>query len=250
MPRLRRSAPRSLRSRHAPGVTASPGRLGAPLAGVLATLAVLAAPPGVPAQPAAYSGAEIRARVVDKETKQPLQGVFVIAESSLDALMSPGKTPLQLMEAVTDAKGEFYFPPWGPKERPTFSQLWGGDPRLWLFKPGYEPDGVGNPTVPDDRPVRVSHWHAKTIELTPFRGTPEQWAAYLGSMRTTLRWGWPTNEFPRRINDYWKHYPRTVLAVLEEIRRLPEPYRVVDLDEWQVSEEQLREAARGKERTP
>jgi len=204
------------------------------------------------AQPAEYSGAEIRARVVDAETQKPLEAVFVVARWDLSQLMTRGHTPLHAMEAITDANGEFYFPPWGPKPRPTFSRLWGGDPLLIFFKPGYEPHGASNPYAPDDSAVRVSYWHGRTIELKPFRGTPEIWVQLLVQLQDLLDWADITPTAPHRVNDYWKYYPRTVLAILHARPSIPEPirYRVRTLEPWQVSEQELRAAAQRKGLSP
>lgn len=204
------------------------------------------------AQPDAYSGAEIRARVVDAETRQPLEGVFVVARWDLDQTLSREKKPLHATETVTDAKGEFYFPPWGPKPRPAFTRLWGGDPRVFFFKPPYEPLTDGNPTAPDDSPVRVSHLHGKTIGMKPFRGTPDQWTSLLSVAQTILQWGAGSHDFPYGVNDHWKHYPRTVLAILAERRRIPEAIRhyMRDLVDWEVTEDQVRAAAQRKGVTP
>src|SRR5258706_4245857 len=99
------------------------------------------------AAPASYSGAEIRGRVVDAETKQPLEGVHVVAQWILATglIEAHHDTPLQILETVTDAKGEYYLPPWGPKPRPFLAVLdWGFDPILKFFKPRYRPNGKSN----------------------------------------------------------------------------------------------------------
>jgi len=224
-------------------------RLGIAVAAGLG-LAVLA--PAAWAQPAEYSGAEIRARVVDAETQKPLEGVFVVARWDLSHLMSRGHTPLHAMEAVTDATGQFYFPPWGPKPRPTFSSLWGGDPRLFFFKPGYEPHDEGNRYAPDDSPVRVSKWHGQTIQMKPFRGTPAFWVQLLVQLQDLLNWGDITPTAPHHVNDYWKYYPRTVLAILDDRQSIPEAirHRVRTLELWQVTEHELRAVAQRKGASP
>jgi|GEM_PF-1861389 len=224
-------------------------RLGMPVAACVG-LAVLASPAW--AQPPAYSGAEIRARVVDAETQKPLEGVFVVARWDLSHLMTRGHTILHATEAITDANGQFYFPPWGPKPRPTFSRLWGGDPRLLFFKPGYAPLSHANATGPDDSPVRVSRWHGRTIELKPFRGTPEVWVQLLVLLQIQLDWAEITPTAPHHVNDYWKYYPRTVLGILQERRAVPAAigYQVQDLDGWEVTEEQIRAAAQRKGASP
>ena len=51
---------------------------------------------------------------------------------------------LLVMETVTDTKGHFSFPAWGPKPRPPGSYLHTDDPLLLLFKRDYEYLAVGN----------------------------------------------------------------------------------------------------------
>jgi hypothetical protein len=217
------------------------------LLGTVSTLLAVVPARATWAQPAEYSGAEIRARVIDIETLQPLEGVMVVARWELDQTLSRETRPLQAMETVTDAIGHFYFPPWGPRPRPPFTRLWGGDPRLTFFKPGYLPMTRGNPLAPDDSAVRVSQLHGQTIAAKRFQGTVEQWASVLSVLQTTLDWGAGSHDVPYRVNDYWKHYPRIVLAILEERNRIPEPlrYQVRDVRTWEVTEEKLRAAARG-----
>jgi hypothetical protein len=91
------------------------------------------------AQPPAYSAAEIRGRVVDAETREPLAGVHVVAQWILvTGMVHPQSiTRLHILETVTDAKGEYHLPAWGPKPRPFLSELDMADPRLTFFRPGY-----------------------------------------------------------------------------------------------------------------
>jgi hypothetical protein len=208
---------------------------------------------GAAALPASYSGAEIRGWVVDAETKKPLEGVHVVAQwivytvtSPLQMHRGPG-TPLQIMETVTDAKGEYYFPQWGPKPRPALSAIeWGSDPLLKFFKPGYQQDGRGNYSPPPDNEAdmsqRFSRWHRQIIPLEPFRGTPQKWAVSLSDLQTSLGWGHDTDDVVHSVNDYWKYMPRMVLAIDEQYQLLPGPlkYRVRDLAAWHVTEAELR----------
>jgi hypothetical protein len=202
------------------------------------------------AAPAFYSGAEIRGWVVDAQTQQPLEGVHVVAQWILSSGIVHGEhvTRLQILETVTDAKGEYYLPPWGPKPRPFLSVLeWGFDPILTFFKPGYRPDGRDNYSPPPDDEAelsqRISLWHGKPIALEPFRGSTKDWAIHLSGLQSGLGWGHETDGVPRRVNDYWKHMPRMVLAIAEQCRILPGPlkYRVRDLEAWRATDAQLRE---------
>src|SRR3990172_3705709 len=69
-----------------------------------------------------YSAEPIEARVVDAETKQPLEGVIVTANWELvEGTLAGGPRVLgqmMVMEAVTDANGRFSFPALGPKINP------------------------------------------------------------------------------------------------------------------------------------
>lgn len=203
----------------------------------------------VAALPAAYSGAEIRGWVVDAETKKPLEGVHVVAQWILRTgiLHAQHVTRLKILETVTNAKGEYYFPAWGPEPRPPLSVLdWGFDPILRFFKPGYKQDGAANYSPPPDNEAEMSQrfslWHGKTIALEPFRGTADMWAVNLSDLQIGLSWGHETADLASRVNDNWKHMPRMVLAIVQQQRLLPEPSRhyVRRLDAWNVTEAQLR----------
>jgi hypothetical protein len=218
--------------------------LSVPLAAIISSFT-----PDASALPGAYSAAEIRGWVVDAETKRPLEGVHVVAQWILRTglLSSQHVQRLKILETVTDAKGEYHFPAWGPEPRPPFSALdWGYDPILRFFKPGYRPDGAANYSPPPDNDAemaqRVSRWHGKTITLEPFHGTAERWAISLSDLQVGLSWGQDTGDPVRRPNDNWKYMPRMILAIVEQRRLLPEQLRhlVRRLEVWDVSEPQLR----------
>jgi hypothetical protein len=223
-------------------------RLGAATLQVTAMAAlVFGLASGSEAAPPSYSAAEIRGRVVDAETKQPLEGVHVVAQWRLATglIEAHRVTRLQILETVTDAHGEYYLPPWGPKPRPLLSELeWGFDPILTFFKVGYRPDTKNNYSPPPDNEAELSQrfslWNGKTIALEPFRGTAQEWATYLSGVQNDLGWG-HTGAVLGTVNDYWKQMPRVVLAIAGERRRLPGllRYRVQDLETWNATEAQL-----------
>jgi hypothetical protein len=119
---------------------AHPGILrvsGAPaqLAGLLLGLAVLV---GVPDLASAAKG-PWRGQVLDAETKQPLEGVVVLAywnryRFSLAQLVVGHQTPefFDAVEAVTDAQGRWEIP---KKSFPFFADI--GGPFFEYYKPGY-----------------------------------------------------------------------------------------------------------------
>lgn len=211
--------------------------------------AMLAHAAAASAIPAAYSAAEIRGWVVDAETKQPLEGVHVVAQWILrtGVIQEHHVVRLQILEAVTNASGEYFLPSWGPKAPPPLSELeWGFDPTLLFFKAGYQPHAASNYSPPPSNQAemsqRISLWHGKTIALRRFRGSEEKWASHLGGVQIGLEWGQETDGPGRGVNDYWKRMPRIVLAIAEQRNLLPGPlrHRVLDLQTWQVTESQLR----------
>ncbi len=213
---------------------------------MLGLIAALAMAPAVAlaTAPDTYSAAPIHGRVVDAETKEPLEGVHVVAQWILQTGLLHGQhtTRLHIMETVTDPRGAYHFPGWGPKPRPFLSSLDVFDPMLTFFKPGHVPLDRTNFHPPQTGTLRTSVWDGKTIELQPFRGTPREWLRYLRHMQGRLAWGQVVGEVPQQVNDYWKHFPRAILAVLKERERIAPDLRpyVSDLTSWHVTEEQLR----------
>ena len=98
----------------------------------LLTISFYAFPPSLKA------GGPWKAQVVDAETKQPLQGVVVLAVWSQYALSGEGY-PLWVgyvdsEEVVTDKEGQFTI---AARSFSTFNGLVFDEPQFYLFKPGY-----------------------------------------------------------------------------------------------------------------
>ena len=123
-----------------------------------------------------YRAEAIDGRVVDDDTKKPIEGVIVVAEWELvDGLMDPVPVgDLEILETVTNAEGSYHFDGWGPKEVKS-ARFHGNDPRLIFFKGGYEfkslrnslhPPGAGSPMYDESGQPR-SVWSGRTIDLRP-----------------------------------------------------------------------------------
>lgn len=133
-----------------------------------------------------YSAEPIEAWIVDSETKQPLDGVIVVAHWQLKGGLEGGNPvgQMMVMETVTDAKGRFYFPGWGPKLHPWQGELKDESPRILLFKSGYAYQGLLNHTTNKtmrgdlEIPLR-SIWNKRTIKLEKFKGTMEEYAEHV-----------------------------------------------------------------------
>jgi len=204
--------------------------IGRRLAPVLMALLLAPLPAAGERHPLFYSAKPIAGTVVDADTGQPLEGVIVLAQWVL-----VGDARIQVAEVVTGAGGKYLIPGWGPKPRPPFAPLTGyGDPQIMLFKPSYAPLFLDNRVLDNFDSVRTSDWDGKTVQLQRFRGSAEEWVRQLDLMQGELG---VVGQFT-----HWQQHPRMLLAVFEEIRRLPEKLRgrVSTLGVFGTSEEELR----------
>lgn len=169
-----------------------------------------------------YMAEDIEGWVVDAHSGKPIEGVIVTANWELEAGTVGGSVPcgqMQVMEAVTDDNGRFYFPAWGPKLR-LFGHIVFKDPQLLLFKPGYrfqlhynEPRADWNHGV-----VRHSEWDGKTVRLGLFEGTIGAYEDNFESFNRILEA--TTTLQPEKC--FWKKIPKTIQAVHRERNRLIE----------------------------
>ena len=174
------------------------------------------------AMPLTYSAEPMEARVIDVDTKQPLEGVIVTANWQLEEGTFGGNVPagqLMVMESVTDKEGKFSFPAFGPKRAPK-GHLVDRDPQLLLFKSGYEYQRLNNPYSSDRkmrlRPVRRSDWHGKTIEMKLFKGAVGKYAERFKDFNREL-----DSIISQEPEDcYWKKLPHTISAMMQERRIL------------------------------
>ena len=185
-----------------------------------------------------YSAEPIEAWVVDKETGRPLEGVVVTANWELNYGTAGGSVPhgqLMVMEAVTDQRGRFHFPAWGPKAVPSFS-IKPQDlretlylalfpvvldldvfhaPQLVLFKSGYKHASLANwnDVILEHKsgeyaPLRRSEWNGKTIKLELFKGTLQEYYSN-DLMDLQIRIGFAYDS----KNCEWKQVPRMIAAL-------------------------------------
>ena len=174
--------------------------------------------------PPMYSAKEIQATVVAEDTRQPLEGVVVVAQWVLyrGGLGHGGHGPvLHIAEAVTNARGEFTIEGWGPKLRPPLTYLDDLSPELVFFKHGFLPTRLRNggpDETPDrfdftkftttqinrallyggnpDKMVQESFWNGQVLQLPPFRGTPEEWFRRLEFVADAVPYGSKMNADP------------------------------------------------------
>jgi hypothetical protein len=182
---------------------------------------LLVAPESEAKTPLFYWGKAISGAVVDADTKQPLDGVIIVAQ-----WVYTGGARLHVVEVVTDRDGKYHVPAWGPKPRNILAPRLSGyfDPQILCFKPGYELLNLANRFLDNYEAVRTSDWDGKTVEMKRFRGSVKEWAERLSFLQGYLGWG--------GTNPNWRQYPRMVLAVLEEVKKVPEEFQ------WRLSDHQ------------
>jgi len=122
-----------------------------------------------------YADGPYRARVVDLETKQPIQGAAVVAvwvkESGI-LVPHPIETIEDVQETVTDENGEFVFESYKGTPPGPFEEL--GKPIFTIFKPSYQVYGHGGlpkTLVVELRPWKPSEQKERRLRLT----APPSW---------------------------------------------------------------------------
>jgi hypothetical protein len=196
-----------------------------------------------------YSADPIEAWVVDAETKQPIEGVIVVAHWELVGPMENYPVgQIEVLESVTDKNGRFHFPAWGPKlHLAPFRYLTDSDPELLFFKSGYKYISVSNsldlrpkkyyydgmPGGTKEKPTgskRISFWNGETIEMKRFKGSSEEYVDHFARFNYDL--GRIALDDPETCN--WKKISQTIRVMNVERQRLEglriKPYRLSAID--------------------
>lgn len=174
--------------------------------------------------PASYEARAIEATVVDADTGVPLEGVIVDAHWRIEGDHASPLGEMMVLETVTDARGRFRFPAWGPKPRPNVpGQVMYMAPQLLLFKAGYTYKSTMNdPLRGPFRPTLVldSDWNGKTIRLEPFKGTPEEYALNLLALEGDVQlYAFYTPAFGKEWKGCeWKSVPLMLAAIFRQKR--------------------------------
>lgn len=188
------------------------------------TLVLLSLCVAKPALALSYSGLPFHATVVDAVSKEPVEGVVVVAVWRLELRYGEPIGPLTSTEAVTDKKGYFAMPGWGPLEVRVgttggLPRMGPNEPYLMLLKPGYEPGYVGGTHETDylkdpsrnSDPIRAAvALDGRTFELSRWTASD---AIY---NNTLLLW---RNNVPF-LGCAWARTPRMTVTLIREGQRL------------------------------
>ncbi len=163
-------------------------------------------------------------RVVDVDTKQPLEGVIVVAVYELYfASMGRGyrDKAFHVIEAVTDWNGRAHLPAWGPKRVPEsrhFGPLVFGpfmdsrNPQLILIKDGYGYDMMSSSTPKGhaDHYYRIpSVWTGLTLVMRRFESSRDRYANHLAGLDYALDRVY-ADDYQQCL---WKNMPKTVVTL-------------------------------------
>jgi hypothetical protein len=100
-----------------------------------------------------YHKPEFRGKLIDAETKEPIEGAVVVVIYKKHSLISgPGggySSVIKVKEILTDKNGEFHFPPYTTLIQPNSIE---DDTKIIVYKPGYGtyPGLQINPPMPAD----------------------------------------------------------------------------------------------------
>ncbi len=192
------------------------------------------------ADPAMYAAKEIRGRVVDAVSGEPLAGATVVAQWELVREVIPGVINksygdvLKTIEVVTDKDGRYTIPAWGPVARPAFFHLEHRDPAIEILLPGYYPRHVANRILASYNrdALRISRWDGEPIALRKFTGEPQEYLEDNGQSKVTVRVSGTLNEYASKLSglqillhwggesNEWRNFPRMVATLARERERL------------------------------
>ena len=108
-----------------------------------------------------YHESSFKGRVIDAETKEPMEGAVVVAQYHVNMLGPTGShtTLIDVREVLTDKNGEFYLPSLTKVINPIST---GDDTSFLIWKPGYKKEDIWGgyffakePGTVENRPVHA-----------------------------------------------------------------------------------------------
>jgi len=156
--------------------------------------------------------AAVTATVVDEETNAPLEGVAVVGKWPNIRGTFAGSSPagiIEIKEVMTDAQGKFTLPGWWKSGEGIASPgLTSTGPQIYLYKAGYWPRRLQNPSEQYDQVIMWpdawrSDWDGKTIRLKSMHAEnwgKKEWKKFVERSGST-----PS------VTCSWQKYPRMMI---------------------------------------
>tara|TARA_R110001599_G_scaffold351880_1_gene585007 strand:+ start:69 stop:755 length:687 start_codon:yes stop_codon:yes gene_type:complete len=138
------------------------------------------------------AGEPFSATIVDAETKEPIEGAVALIH--WDTIGGHGQVTgfVEMLEAKSDKNGRLYFPAWGPKLAWITDVTLRRNPKIHLFKAGYEPGVLIEESVTIkgvqeiNRLHLTSSWNEKIIGLMVTSSTPLEYRKTMLSFMRNL----------------------------------------------------------------
>jgi hypothetical protein len=161
-----------------------------------------------------HVAAPITAKVVDSATGQPIEGANVVATWNLEGGLEGGAITghAMVMEAVTDANGQFRFPGWGPTLGYAAGEIKAAAPELLIFKSGYRYWTARNHGLLRPAPFYMhSDYNGAVIKLDRFTGSVEEYAK-----ATSDPLNIDVNSLLANNECNWKQIPRFLWSIQQQ----------------------------------
>lgn len=183
------------------------------IVGIVIALTTTAACSQIPGKK--YFSSETRIRVIDAETKEPIEGAIVVANWQTSNGHSFPIFSFELFEVTTDAQGYFELPAWSTTRELRTEALNEEAPEIRIFKPGYlykllhnyvyPPRYYVNLPSPVDATSRHNH---QEVKLEPVKGDYKLYAYNVSDLQVSLDQIRDTEE-----GCTWPKFPRMLIAI-------------------------------------
>ncbi|WP_129774621.1 carboxypeptidase-like regulatory domain-containing protein [Peristeroidobacter soli] len=128
----------------------------------------------------AWCSGPIEGQVIDEGTGAPLADAIVLVNWQIKGMEGYPQGQLAIFERVTDARGRFQIPAWGPKRPPPGTTVALSEPTVRVFKSGYDPLVVVREANTEDDS------HARTLLMRRVEGAPAEYASRMSTFWTPL----------------------------------------------------------------
>ncbi len=185
---------------------------------------VISKAPGREQSVAPFNEPGLRAKLIDKETKQPIEGAVIYGYyATQSGTQGGGKSLVQMVksfETVSDKEGVFEFAPWQSGASKIEGQAISLFPMIMIYKPGYDMEYDTLKSLKQWRPKSQSGGEVKLIEVANGATSPTRDWTHLPFLMTPAK---TERDRYAALNDSsvgiqfigdcgWEAYSKTLLA--------------------------------------
>lgn len=139
-----------------------------------------------------YSASEVRVRIVDSRTGEPIPGAIVVFGWRAEGLEGVFVGYLHVFEAITDKNGIAVAASWGPKRNPFSGGPRVSEPTISVLRAGFHFHGVNNFSLYGWQKLEVSRtqldslWNGKDIPIRPADSGIRNYRLSIGTINMSL----------------------------------------------------------------